>query len=40
MDSVVTVIPAKAGIHGHGRLHFSRGGVHGSQVKPGMTEEE
>jgi hypothetical protein len=32
-----SVIPAKAGIHEHGRSKFPPGGVHGSRVKPGMT---
>ena len=31
------VIPAKAGIHEHGRIRFSTDRVHGFRVKPGMT---
>jgi hypothetical protein len=34
-----SVIPAKAGIHEHGRPKIGRGGVHGSRVKPGMTHQ-
>jgi hypothetical protein len=34
-----TVIPAKAGIHQHGGVRFGDGGVHGSRIKSGMTNE-
>jgi hypothetical protein len=36
--SMGRVIPAEAGTHEHRRLKFETGGVHGSRVKPGMTE--
>jgi hypothetical protein len=35
--SVPPVIPAKAGIHEHGRIRFANHRVHGFRVKPGMT---
>jgi hypothetical protein len=36
-DRAGFVIPAKAGIHEHGRIRSCEGGVHGFRVKPGMT---
>ncbi len=35
----LSVIPAEAGIHEHGRIRFSTGRAHGSRIKSGMTND-